>query len=383
MRLVIAGGGTGGHLFPGLALAEELFSRGHENSVLFMGARGGLEERILPLHGYRMELLPSLKGGFFSVSGPAKAWRGCHGYLQARRAILGFNADAVVGLGGYASALPVLAAWGLEVPRMLIEQNVIPGRTNRGLAKFVDEIGVQFIESSRHFPNSRLVKHVGNPLRRKVRDAAKLATVRNTAPMATSAEPVLLVVGGSQGAKAINDIAIKAWPKLRQAVPGIRLVLVSGRDDEERTLRAFAAAGVRGQVIGFTEAMEDLYANATVVLARAGATSMAEIAAFALPSILVPYPHAADDHQVENAKVFSSRGAGWTMIQKNLEVERLAQRIADAILQPDRRRKMSMAASALAQPQAASEVIDRLQMLAGKNTPSRQAGSSAAVAEVA
>ncbi|HYF48450.1 MAG TPA: glycosyltransferase, partial [Planctomycetota bacterium] len=126
MRLVIAGGGTGGHLFPGLALAEELLARPGEHAVMFMGARGGIEERIVPLHGYRLELLPSLKGGFFNFSGPKKAWQGCRGYLQARRTILSFNADAVVGLGGYASALPLMAAWGVEVPCMLLEQNVIP-----------------------------------------------------------------------------------------------------------------------------------------------------------------------------------------------------------------------------------------------------------------
>ena len=390
MRLVIAGGGTGGHLFPGLALAEELMSRPGEHAVLFMGARGGLEERVIPMHGYRLELLPSLKGGFFNLSGPSKAWQGCKGYLQARRAILNFNAEAVVGMGGHASALPLLAAWGVEIPRMLLEQNVIPGRANRGLANFADEVGVQFIESARRFPNSRIVKHLGNPLRRKVLEAARAATELNTETRPTLAEPTVLVVGGSQGAKALNDIALRAWPRLRQSIPGVRMILVAGRDDEQRSVQAFAAAGVRGQVIGFTEAMEELYAQADVVLGRAGATTLAEIAAFALPSILVPYPFAADNHQVENAKVFSSRGAGWMMMQRNIEIERLAQRIADAILQPERRKRMAMAASALAAPQAAAETLDRLLALASRTTrksatppPRGDAGQAAAVAEVA
>lgn len=336
---------------------------------MFMGARGGLEERIVPMHQYRLELLPSLKGGFFSLSGPKKAWLGCKGYLQARRAILNFNADAVVGLGGYASALPVLAGWGVEVPSMLMEQNVIPGRTSRALAKFADEIGVQFSEAAKFFPNPKLVKHVGNPLRKKVLDAAKIATARSTETAATPAEPTVLVVGGSQGARALNDIAIKAWPKIRQIIPGVRMILLSGREDEQRCVEAFAAAGGRGQVLGFTESMEDLYAQADVVLGRAGATTLAEVAAFALPSILVPYPFAADNHQVENAKVFVARGAGWMMAQKNIEIDRLAQRIADAVLQPERRRKMAMAASSLAAPQAAGETIERLMALANRKKP--------------
>jgi UDP-N-acetylglucosamine--N-acetylmuramyl-(pentapeptide) pyrophosphoryl-undecaprenol N-acetylglucosamine transferase len=369
MRLVIAGGGTGGHLFPGLALAEELLSRGSDHAVLFMGAHGGLEERIVPLHGYRLELLPSAKGGFFNFGGPRKAWKSCQGYFQARRAILSFKADTVVGLGGYASVLPVLSAWGVEIPRAILEQNVIPGRANRQLARLVDEIGVQFIESAKLLPNSRIVKHVGNPLRKKVAAAAQQATLRNT-NLPPHAEPTVLVVGGSQGARALNDIAIKAWPKLKQTVPGVRMILISGRDDEQRSVEAFAAAGVRGQVVGFTESMEDLYAQADVVLARSGATTLAEIAAFALPSVLVPYPFAVDDHQTENAKAFSSRGAGWIMAQKNIETDRLAQRLADAILQPERRKKMAMATSSLAAPNAAAETIDRLMALSLQRTGS-------------
>lgn len=382
MRLVIAGGGTGGHLFPGLALAEELLARSAEHSILFVGARGGLEERIVPQHGYKLELLPSTKGGFLNFGGPKKAWRSCQGYFQARRAISSFNADAVVGLGGYASALPVLAAWGIEIPCAILEQNVIPGRTNRKLARFVDEIGVQFVESARLLPNSRLVKHLGNPLRKKVAAAAAVAAERNT-NLPPHTEPTVLVVGGSQGARALNDIAIKAWAKLKQAVPGVRMILVSGREDEQRTVEAFAAAGVRGQVVGFTEAMEDLYSQADVVLARSGATTLAEVAAFALPSVLVPYPYAVDDHQTENAKVFSSRGAGWMMAQKNIETDRLAQRLADAILQPERRRKMAMAALALATPQAASETIDRLIALVKAKSTAPASKPDAAIAGAA
>jgi UDP-N-acetylglucosamine--N-acetylmuramyl-(pentapeptide) pyrophosphoryl-undecaprenol N-acetylglucosamine transferase len=360
MKLVIAGGGTGGHLFPGLALAEELLARGSGHSVLFLGSRGGIEERILPLHSYRYELLPSLKGGFFNFSGPSKLWLGCRGYLQARRSLLNFNADAVVGLGGYASALPVLAAWGIEVPRLIIELNVIPSKTNRYLAAFSDEISAQFPECAKHFSKPLRVRHMGNPLRKKILDAAKLTVQRNTSLRETPAEPTLLVIGGSQGAKALNDIAIKAWPRLKQAVPGIRMILVAGREDEQRCVEAFAAHNIRGSVVGFVEAMEDLYIQADVVLARSGAASLAEIAAFSLPSILIPYPHAADDHQVENAKVYAERGAGWMMIQKEVEVERLAQRVADAVLQPERRRKMSVAAHSLAMLDAARDTADRL-----------------------
>lgn len=360
MRLVIAGGGTGGHFFPGLALAEELLARGPGHSVLFMGARGGIEERILPLHSHRFELLPSLKGGLLNIDAPRKLWLGCKGYLHARRTLLNFNADAVVGLGGYASALPVLAAWGVEIPRMILEQNVIPSRTNRSLATFAEEIGVQFPEATRHFSRPLRVKHTGNPLRKKVMETAALAAPRNMRLSESPSEPTLLVVGGSQGAKALNDIAIKAWPRLKHSLPGLRMILVSGREDERRCVEAFAANNIRGSVVGFVEAMEDLYIQSDVVLARAGATTLAEVSAFALPSILVPYPHAADDHQTENARIYADRGAGWVMKQDEIEIERLAQRVADAVLQPERRRKMCAAAHALSVPNSAREIVDRL-----------------------
>lgn len=362
MRLVIAGGGTGGHLFPGIALGEELLARGGggEHAVLFLGARGGLEEKVVPRHSFRLELLPSLKGGFFSFSGPRKAWLGCKGYLQARRALLNFGADAVVGLGGYASVLPVLAAWGIEIPSLILEQNAIPGRSSRFLARFADEIGVQFPEAAKRFPNPLRVKHVGNPLRRNVLEAARAATERNTGLSAVPAEPSILVIGGSQGARALNDIAVRAWPKIKQIIPGARMTIIAGPDDEGRVMQAFAAADGRGQVLGFTEAMEQLYARANVVLARAGATTMAEISAFALPAVLIPYPFAADNHQVENAGLFAERGAGWVMLQQNVELDRLAQRLADAVLQPERRRKMALAASTMATPQAAADIINRL-----------------------
>ncbi|HEY3323938.1 MAG TPA: undecaprenyldiphospho-muramoylpentapeptide beta-N-acetylglucosaminyltransferase [Planctomycetota bacterium] len=381
MRVVIAGGGTGGHLFPGLALAEELIARGPEHTVLFMGARGGIEEKIVPKHGFRLEALPSLKGGFLNLDGPRKAWRGCQGYLQARRALLGFGADVVVGLGGYASALPVLAAWGVEVPTVLLEQNVIPGKVTRRMARFADEIIVQFAESASRFKNvSTRIKHLGNPLRKKVLDAAAEATRRNTEVAAVPADPMVLVIGGSQGAKALNDIAVRVWPKLKQIVPNVRMVIVSGSEDEQRCFQAFAAAGGRGQVLGFTEAMEELYVHASVVLARSGATTLAEVAAFALPSVLIPYPHATDNHQAENAKVFVERGAGWVMPQQNTEVDRLAQRLADAILQPERRRKMAMAASSLALPNAGAEIIERLTALSQKKTEGKlqEVGASTA-----
>ena len=160
------------------------------------------------------------------------------------------------------------------------------------------------------------------------------------------------------------------------------MIIVAGPEDEERTRQAFASAGGRGEVLGFTEAMESLYAQADVVLARAGATTLAELAAFALPSVLIPYPFAADNHQVENAKLFVARGAAWMMPQKDVVLDRLAQRLADAVLQPERRRRMAMAASSLAAPRAAAEVIDRLLDLSGdEQAAPRQA--DAQVAKVA
>ena len=365
MRLAIAGGGTGGHLFPGLAVAEEFLARDKENEVLFLGAHGGLEERIVPLHNYRLELLPSMKGGLLGLKIAQKTLQACQGYLQARRLILEFRAQATVGLGGYASALPVMASWGVEVPAMMLEQNVIPGRVTRQLSGFADEIGVQFLQAGRHLSCPKKIKHVGNPLRARLAEASLSATRRNLDARPVPDEPVLLVLGGSQGAQFLNQLIVQAWPKLKKAVPGVKVILVSGREDGARSAEAFAAAGIRGGVIAFTEAMEELYAQADAVLGRAGASCMAEVAAFALPSVLIPYPHAADDHQAFNARVFQEAGAAWTFFQKGLDQDRLVRRIADTLLQPERRRRMAAAAASLAKPYAAAEVVDRLERLAG------------------
>lgn len=360
MKLVIAGGGTGGHLMPGLALAEELLGREGGHQVLYLGAHGGLEQRLVPRFGYRLELLPSLKGGLLGLDFAQKSVRLCRGYLQARRALLSFEADAVVGLGGYASVLPALAGWGVEVPVMILEQNVIPGRATRKLAPFAKEIGVQFSEAGPFLKAPKKIKHVGNPLRRRVVEASYRGAERNLREGPAPEEATLLVLGGSQGAQFLNDLVIKAWPKLSKALPGLKVILVAGSEDEPRASAAFASAGVRGHVLPFCEHMEELYAEADCVLARSGATSLAEIAAFALPSLLVPYPHAADNHQFHNARVFASAGAAWLLDQRTLEIERFVQRVVDTLRQPERRRRMAQASYKLARPEAAAETVDRL-----------------------
>jgi UDP-N-acetylglucosamine--N-acetylmuramyl-(pentapeptide) pyrophosphoryl-undecaprenol N-acetylglucosamine transferase len=365
MKVVIAGGGTGGHLFPGIALAEELTVKRSGHEVLFLGAHGGLEERLLPKLGYKLELLPSLKGGFRGLRGLGCLRALGVSYVRARRILLRYKPDVAVGLGGYASVAPLLAAWGVEIPSLLLEQNMIPGRANRRLAWFATEVGVQFAASAHKFPSPKRVRHAGNPLRLELLKAAAATAERNTAPSAAKESPTLLVLGGSQGARALNEIAIRAWPKLNAFVPKMKMILVAGENDYERTRRAFASADVRGRIVPFCERMEELYAQADVVLARAGATTLAELAVFALPSILIPYPHAADDHQTANAQLYAGAGAAWCIAQNEIETDRLARRIADVALQPERRRQMALAAQRLGKPHAAEEIVERLSALAG------------------
>jgi UDP-N-acetylglucosamine--N-acetylmuramyl-(pentapeptide) pyrophosphoryl-undecaprenol N-acetylglucosamine transferase len=364
MRLIIAGGGTGGHLYPGLALAEELLSRPGSHEVLFLGAAGGLEESVVPAHGYNLELLPSLKGGFFGFDFARKTTRLVKGYFQARRALLSFKPDAVVGLGGYASALPMLASWGVEVPALMLEQNAIPGRTTRRLARFATEVGLQFDEGKAYLKGYQ-TRLIGNPLRRRLVEAAEAARGKNLELRPALENPCLLVLGGSQGARFLNEITVKMWPRLASILPGVRINLLTGKDGFHQAEAAFNAAGVRGRIMPFCDQMEALYAQADVVLARAGATSLAEIAAFALPAVLVPYPHAADDHQTANARVFQQARAAWLLTQDAITPERLAQRVADSVLQPTRRQRMAAGAASLGRPYAAGAVLDRLEVLAG------------------
>ena len=357
MRLLIAGGGTGGHLYPGMAVAEEVRARGGE--VLFVGTARGLEARVVPAAGYPLELI-AVSG--LKRMGVVAMLRGLGrlpvALVQSLAILRRFRPDVVLGVGGYASGPLVMAAAMLRRPTALLEQNSIPGFTNRTLGRFVDLAFVAFPAAGGSFPGSKVVTS-GNPVRRSFLEAsAKLPAAGDAA----GPGPRLFVSGGSQGARGVNELvlgAVQIWAAAGQ-VPV--LVHQTGTPDLLRMKDAYLRLGVgdRAVVHPFVEDMVGAYAAADVVIARAGAMTLAELAILGKPAILVPLPTAADDHQSHNAAAFAEAGAALLLPQNSATGADLATLAGDLLADPPRRQRMAAAMRALARPDAAKEIVDRL-----------------------
>ena len=385
MRLLIAGGGTGGHLFPGVALAEELRARAPDAPVRFVGTARGIEARVLPELGWDLELIQV--SGLKTV-GALGALRGLfrlpRALWQARRAVKAWRPDAVIGVGGYASGPVVLMARLAGVPTAICEQNSIPGLTNKILGRIARAVFLSFEESRRFFGPKKVVMS-GNPVRRAlVAELARPAEGGAAAPEAgaaaadspaagaasTAREVRVLVSGGSQGAVAVNELASRALIALAAADPSLRLSILhqTGEKDLEATRARYAAAAagtaaagtaaVSAECHAFIRDMAAAYRRADLVIGRAGATTVAELAIAGKPAIFIPYPFAADNHQELNAREMAEAGAALMFRQAELTAESLAEALRPLFADPARRRAMGAAMQALARPAAAAAVVD-------------------------
>jgi len=351
MRVLIAGGGTGGHLFPGVAIAEELRARDPDAAVRFVGTERGIEARVLPKLGWDLALVEV--SGLKTV-GALGALRGAlripGALLQSRRLIQQFQPDVVVGVGGYASGPVVLMARLMGLPTAICEQNSIPGLTNKILGRFVRRVFVNFDESKRFFKPRKVVLS-GNPVRRGLLAAFAEAT---PAPHAT---PRVFVCGGSLGATKVNEIASEALI----ALAGDRRFTVvhqTGAADVDKIRARYVEAGLDAEVHAFIDQMVREYLAADLVISRAGATTLAELAIAGKPAILVPYPFAADNHQELNAREMAEAGAAVMYRQVDVTPAILAQTLGELLGDPDRRARMGSAMKALARPGAAATIAD-------------------------
>jgi len=359
VRVLIAGGGTGGHLFPGMAVAEEVVRRGGE--VLFVGTSRGLEARVVPAAGYaleRLEVSPLKRVGPAGLAmGLARLPAALFGSLAILRR---FRPDVVLGVGGYASGPLVMAAALMRHRTAVQEQNSVPGLTNRLLGRVADRVFIAFPQAQSVFAR-RKTELVGNPVRRKFLEAAGA-----TSPSLSNDEPRLLVVGGSQGARAVNDLVLGAAEAL--AAAGVRLTIVhqTGAADADRCRQRYRALGLetRASVAPFIEDMAAALGTADLVIGRAGALTLAELAVVGRPGVLVPLPTAADDHQTRNAESFAMAGAAVLVDQRTATCTTFANTLAGLLADPPRRRAMSEAMRALARPNAARDIVDRLEALA-------------------
>lgn len=346
--IFIAGGGTGGHLFPGLALAEELRDAGVK--VIFVGTARGIEARILPRDGWPLELIDvgGLRGA--GVGGALKGLlRVPRSILQSRALIRKHRPQLVVGVGGYASGPVCLAAWLGGLPVVVMEQNSVPGFTNKILAKLAKRTFLTFSESSRFFPKRRC-RLVGNPVRKRLSATGADSATRPAQPF------VVFVFGGSQGARALNEAIAAMLPHLGPARAGLRFVHQTGEKMVASVEAAYREAGVDAEVHAFIDDMGAVYRRAHLVISRAGATTLSELTLCAKAAILVPFPFAVDNHQEHNARALVEAGAALLIREKELRPEALAQLLRELRQAPERIAAMEAAARTLATPNAAQDI---------------------------
>jgi UDP-N-acetylglucosamine--N-acetylmuramyl-(pentapeptide) pyrophosphoryl-undecaprenol N-acetylglucosamine transferase len=353
MRVILAGGGTGGHLFPGLAVAREFQRRDARNEILFVGTKQGIEFRLLPKEGFKLETLTikgikgrGLRGVIDALTGvPASL-------LRSLKIIRQFRPDCIIGLGGYASGPMLLAGKLKGMHCAIMEQNLRPGFTNKLLARWVDRVFTAYSESTAYFSGARVVE-TGNPVRWQ-----KLPQVRKNEKFS------LLVFGGSAGARRINFAFVDALKRLVDLAGRMRVTHQTGQADYAAIKDAYGALPFEAEVQPFIDKMDEAYAQADLIVCRAGATTVAELTAFGKAAILVPYPYAIYDHQRGNAQALQDRGAADMILDRNLTGEILAARIRVYFSDRERLDRMAGAARVLGRPEAAAHIVEKCYALA-------------------
>lgn len=361
LSVVIAGGGTGGHLFPGIAVAREMIRRVPGARVTFAGTSRGLEAKVVPAEGFELDVIRSaglkgksmlarLRGALLIVPSLLDAWR----VISRRRP------QVVVGVGGYSSGPIVLMARLRGVKTLVLEQNAVPGLTNRLLARIVHAAAVTYEETLTHFRGRGFVS--GNPVREEFFSAASAASA-SPGPDARPSHKVL-VLGGSQGAHVLNVAVAAAAPGLVNRLPSLEVLHQTGARDLETVRAAYRSAGVPARAESFLNPVAPEMAAADLVICRAGATTLAELAASGRPAILVPYAAATDDHQRRNARVLVSAGAAAMVEESELSGDRLTRLVVELLEDGARRTAMARAMHRQARPEAAGLIVARLLELA-------------------
>ena len=355
MKVIIAGGGTGGHVFPAISIAEEILRRNGGNEVLFVGTDQGIEKRILPEMGYRVEFINSrgiVGKSFFQKVAAMISILGA--MLSSLRILRDFRPDAVIGVGGYASGPTLLCAAMSSIPTAICEQNCVPGLANRILSRFVGKIFITFEESKEHLPAEKTVL-TGNPIRRDLARGAAEKKTRQNAPRN------VFVLGGSQGARKLNEIVPLSLGKLDERV---NVTHQTGEAQAESVRETYRQLGISAEVFGFTDDMSRVYEKTDLVICRAGSGTLSEITAFGIPSILVPLPSSTHDHQLKNAKVLESNAAAVVIEEKELSVEGLCA-VMEKTLEQTTLGRMAENSKKLARPHAAREIANEIERIIG------------------
>ncbi|MBI2220681.1 MAG: undecaprenyldiphospho-muramoylpentapeptide beta-N-acetylglucosaminyltransferase [Acidobacteria bacterium] len=364
VRVLFAGGGTGGHLFPGIAVAREILAREPDADIAFVGTARGIETRAVPKEGFQLDVIRSagLKGKSIAALArgvsllPASAWDAWR-VLSARRP------DVVIGVGGYSSGPVVALAAARGIPTMVLEQNAVPGMTNRLLARVVRAAAVTYDATLPYFGARGFVS--GNPVRPEF-----VARAADSAPAGArrgdhGAEARVLIFGGSQGAHAINVAMVEAAAELAAHARRLSITHQTGERDLEFVRDGYRRAGVTARVEPFIFEMEREMTDADLVVCRAGATTLAELTAAGRPAILIPLPTATDDHQRKNARVLAEAGAAEVIDERGLTGAILARRLLALVDDEPRRARIAAAARQFAKPEAARKIAQKALALAG------------------
>lgn len=344
MRVILAGGGTGGHVIPALAIAQELRSRYHAQ-VLFVGTQRGIETRLVPAAGFDLHLI---QVGALNRVDLATRLRTVldlpRALMESAKLIREFRPNVMIGVGGYASGPAMLTAAMMSVPTIAFEPNVVPGFANRMVAPMVSAAAVHFEATCHYFRNCHVT---GVPVRQEF---------FHVPTRSKDARPTLLVFGGSQGAHAISQAALDALPKLMEAVPGIHIIHQTGERDYVPAQEVYLRTMISAEVSPFIDDMPGAFARADVLVCRSGASTVAEITAAGKPAIFVPLPTAAADHQTQNAATLAEGGAARLLPQSELSSDRLVSEIASLLRDRSRLAAMAEAARRFAHPDAAARI---------------------------
>ncbi|GAB6182513.1 undecaprenyldiphospho-muramoylpentapeptide beta-N-acetylglucosaminyltransferase [Thermodesulfovibrio hydrogeniphilus] len=356
MRVIIAGGGTGGHLFPGVALASHISEKYPSSKIVFVGTERGIEKKVIPKIGYELRLISV--SGFVGkgIKDKARAILNLLKSTSESSSILKtFKPDIVFGVGGYASFPVVLTASLRKIPTIILEQNTVPGLANKLLGKFADAIAITYPETIEYFPKEKIYL-TGTPIRKEILSGDKDKAV-NLFQLEKN-RLTLLVFGGSLGARKINKAIIDALTHLLPLRDKMQIIHQTGEADYSWVLQEYKKLSFKATVLPFIYDMAEAYAVADLIVCRAGASTVAEITALGKASILIPYPYAAYNHQEMNARRLLSRGACEMVLDKELNGERIAKIIEKIFGRPEIKKEMEIASLAFGKPNAAEKILE-------------------------
>ena len=353
MKLIIAGGGTGGHFFPGVAVAEKLKATKATSEVLFVGTERGIEARLCPKLGWPIALISVSGIKTVGLLGAIKGLAKVPGALyQSYRLLKRQRPSVVLGVGGYASGPLVLMASLMGIPSAVLEQNSVPGMTNKILGRFVKRAFVSFGKSCEFFPKAKTAL-VGNPIRQTI-----AAAIQQSSSDDSSSGPChVLVLGGSQGAVSVNTLCHAAFEELSTSGVPLKITHQTGSRDLENMQAKYDKLDLDVHVTAFIDDMAKAYQEADVIVSRAGATTIAELALVGKPALFIPYPYAAQNHQEENAKAMVESGAAMMFIESTVDKDTFVASLKSLITSKEKRRTMSSAMRSFAKPDAADQII--------------------------